>query len=271
MLNFDNLIIQTIDRFTFKSKASGDIYFIAEDLQDATLSNNEEMVYGSGKAGRRISVLKRNKTANLAFTNGYVSFGQIAAQTGSDTKSSDTETLETQIFEVIKTTSSGTPATISAKTTYLGIGTNGAELKKIYKRNPDGSQGTSYEQAAAASATEFEYDYETGNITLPTGVFTKAGEEIIVTYTANVKGKKVANDGDTFSKDGTAIVDLTIQSVCDDTLYHGVLVMDRAAGNGTFEITFGGDQTVQAFSCEALPNICSGGDYWHLTVIDPAA
>lgn len=265
MLNFDNLIIQTIDRITYKSKATGDIYFIAEDMQDATLSNNEEMIYGSGKAGRRISVLKRNKTASLAFTNGYVSMNQIATQTGDTVESSDTATLETQIYEVIKTVT-GTP--VAASTTYTAEGTAGSELLKIYKRNPDGSQGTAYTQAASVSATEFTYNPSTKALVLPTGVFTEVGTEIIVCYTAKFKGKKVANDGDTFSKDGTAIVDLTIQSVCDDTLYHGILVMDRASANGTFEIVMGGEQTVQAFSCEALPNICSGGDYWHLTVID---
>jgi len=262
-INFDNYIFNTIDRFTFKSGVGADIYFLAEDLQNFKLTNGEETVYGTGKAGRRISAIKRNKTAGISFDNGFVSMSQMSAQTGSDITVADTTaTILSPYVDVIKAGTGGT----SAATTYKAEGTAGAEIKLIYKRNSDGSQGDKYVQAATASATEFSYAPETKALTLPTGIFAE-GDELILTYEYKTKGKQLANSGDTFSKNGMGILEATVTSACDkETIYYARFIFNDLAASGQYEIGLGGDQTINSFTAESLPNFCRGGSFWNFII-----
>lgn len=261
-LNFDNLIIESIDRFTFKGATTGSIHFIAEDLQNFVLTNGEELVFGTGRAGRRISALKKNKTASISFDNAFVSMGQIAAQTGTDTVEASTATIACPIVEYLTVGST----TTSVATTYTAEGTAGAEIKKIYKARSDRTAGTSYSQGAEVSSTVFTYTPGTKAIALPTGVFSE-GDIVIVSYEYLTKGKKISNNGANFSKNGMGILDVTIKSMCDnETAYYGRLVIPSLSSSGQFEINMGGDQTIQAFSGEALPDFCAGGSYWDLII-----
>lgn len=264
-LNFDNMIFESLDRFTYLSNATGDIYFIAEDIKDGTLKNGEEIVWGTGKAGRRISSLKKNKTAGFSFSNAYVSGNQLAAQTGTDVEVAATATILSPCIDIL--TVGETPTTVS--TTQTAEGTAGAEIRVIYKLNLDGTQGAKYVQAATASATEFSYVAATKVLTLPTGSVFATGDKVLAVYEFNTKGKKFSNKSAVFSKNGKAIIEGTVKSACDnETVYYAKIVIPNASGDGSFDLSLGGDQVNHPFTCESQPSSCTGGDLWYWIIED---
>ena len=262
MLNFDNFSIISVDRFTYKSATTGAIHFMTEEMQGFTLTNGEEVVYQTGRSGRKLSSMKKNKTSGISFDSGYVSLSQIGAQVGKAVESSDTATILSPQVEKLKVGVGGTSCT----TTYTAEGTAGSEIQVIYTVNSDGTPGTKYLQGETASATVFSYAPLTKAITLPTGVFS-ADDLVLVTYEYKTKGKRVVNDSNTFSLNGEGILEMTLNSACDkETAYYGKLWIPTLAANGSFELAMGGDQTVHAFSGESLSSSCLGGSFWEIII-----
>jgi hypothetical protein len=144
----------------------------------------------------------------------------------------------------------------SVELTLKPIGTVGAELPYIYKRNSDGTIGESYPIAAAASATAFKYDPATKKITLPTGKFT-AGETVYMFYDIEVKNaKKISNDEDKFSATGMLVADIFAKDICTEKSYYGKIIYPKAKASGNFTLSFGDDPSVQDMEFEALSGGC---------------
>ena len=265
-INFDNMIFKSFDRFTFASNATGEIYFIIDELSDnGTLTNGEEQVFGTGSNGRRISSMKRNKTASYTVTNGFFSMNQIAAQSGTETEVATTATIVSPSVELIEVNEDGTEAT----TTYTATGTAGAEILALYKANADGTQGTKYVQGSTASATEFAYAPATKKLTLPTDAFTK-GDRVLIYYNYLTKGKRITNPSDKFSKDGRGILEGTACAPCDqETVFPFKLIIPYASASGAYDIALNGDSVTHPFTIESLPNPCDKkADLWNLIVED---
>lgn len=260
-LDFDNLIFKSVDRFTYVSNATGDIYFIVDDMnENGTLSNGEDIVFGTGANGRRISSMKKNKTTSYSFTNGFVSLNQMAVQSGSTVEIAETATIETPSVELIEVSEDG----IKVSTSFTATGTTGAEILSLYKANSDGTQGAKFKQGSTASATEFAYSPLTKEITLPTGVF-KKGDRVLVYYNYLTKGKKISNPSNKFSKDGRAILECTVCAPCDqETVYQYKLVIPYSTSSGAYDIAFGGDQVTHPFECQSILNPCDKkADLWY--------
>ena len=251
---YDNFVIDSIDRVTGFRIATKENLFVLEDVKDGNLENAGEKVFGTGKAGVRISALSRNKSSKFSVNNGFMVGGLIAVQTGTEAEISDSETILMPQFEYLEL-KTASPTTI--ETTFAASGLLGKEIPWIYKSNKDGSTGEKFTQAAAASATEFAYDPATKLITLPTGVFAE-GDIVIASYEYKSKGRKYVNRGDTFAEDCMIVMDILLRDICDNaSVTHSKIVMPKAAVELNWGIQFGSEPAVHAFSCEALQDRCS--------------
>ncbi len=264
ILNFDNLIWKSIDKFSYVSNSTGDIFFVAEELNDhGTLTNGEDTVFGTGSNGGRISSMKKNKTSSYTFTNGYISLNQMATQSGTAVEIHESKTLEAEAVELLEVEEDGESVTLPRDAT----GVAGAEILSLYKAQADNTQGERFKQGTAASATEFAYAPATKKITLPTSKFSK-GDRVLLRYNYLTKGKRVSNPQDSFSLDGRAILEGTVCAPCDqETLYVARFVIPYSTSSGAYAIGFGGDQVTHPFTCESVPNPCDKrADLWYFIV-----
>ena len=223
-------------------------------IQDATLEGDAEVVWATGREGRRLSALKRNKTCSISANNGFIVGGLLAQTIGDANPVTDVEnpTIRMPAFERVQVATAG-----EVQTAFTAVGTAGNELGWIYMANRDGSQGRRFAQAAAASADAFASDPATRRITLPTGVFS-VGDVVIIFYEYMTRGRKYSNRSDSYAQDAYLVCDIMVKDVCDGTMQHSKLVMPRVTISDTFSFAFGADMAVQAFSAEATASICAG-------------
>jgi len=253
-VDFDKLIVDTMDLVTAYNISDGSLYFMLDQLKDGSIENGSETVYGTGKAGVRLSALNRNKSAKATVNNGYVVASAFAAQVGATIEDASAENKIAVPDVAFITLTDATKATLP----YAASGTVGAEFPYIYKAREDKTQGEKYAIAAAASATEFKYTAGTKEITLPTGVF-QVGDVVIVPYNREVTvGKKITNKADQFSKTARVVIDCTCRDICDmSKVYHGVFVFPKANLDGNFSMAFGSEPMAHSIAIEALQDVCS--------------
>lgn len=253
-IDFDKIVIDTIDTVTAFDKADNSIMFILDQIKDGSIENGSEIVYGTGKNGVRLTAFNRNKTSKFSCNNGYVVGGAVAAQIGADVElASPTNKMAVPHHQYIKVTDK-TKVTLD----YTPVGPTGKEISYIYKANTDMTPGEKFAIAATVSATEFSLVPTTKEITLPTDVF-ETGDVVIVHYNREATmAKKMINSGEKFSKNGRIIIDCTGCDVCNQNIkYHVIFEYNNAQIDGNFTLTFGNEPVAHAVSCEALQDICS--------------
>lgn len=220
------------------------------DLKTAQFTGSQETVYAEGTDGAKLAAFDLNKVAGFNATNGTVETGYLAMQVGSEPVTV-TNGNEIKIREVHKTTD-GTTITLDHKAT----GEAGNEIGYIYAASTDGMPGKNYVQGAEASATEFAYDPETKQITLPTGVF-KANDEVIVDYYPTFKTyTRIDNEAEKFAMSGKVIIDAWFTDLCTQVDTPLQVVMDKAKISGEIDISFGDQAAVQNIAVEALSTVC---------------
>ena len=253
-VNTDRLMITSIDKITAYNNAN-ELEFIADELQDCTISNNQENTDITGKNGAVIGRLKRNKSVTITANNGFVVGGMIAAQTGADVEEGS---FTVRTMEVLSVTSNAVTITNEPQ------GVVGAEIIALYKRNPNGSLGTKYEQDATASEGKFSYASKV--ITFNTGDLAD-GDQVVVFYDMEVQNAaKIVNDSNTYSKTLRLYIDITAQDNCDN-VYRGTILVPRGDFSGTFDIAMGTDATVGAMEVNAMKDTCSGsGNLWEFYI-----
>ena len=79
-LNFDKYAIVSIDSITGFDIATKECIFILDEIKDATLEGAAETIWSTGKEGRRLSAMKRNKTCSISANNGFIVGGLLAQQ-----------------------------------------------------------------------------------------------------------------------------------------------------------------------------------------------
>jgi len=250
-MNIDKFTITSYDQITGFDRTNGSLDMILDEINDFTLSQEEEKTDIAGKGGRTIGSLKKNKKVTGKGTNGMLSGGALAAMLGSD--------IEDGEFE-IRYTDTITVSANKGKTTETAVGTVGNEVGTIYVRDENKayiSGGKKLIQTSAEPKTgEFSYNPETKEITFFDGDVAD-GTEVIAFYDAKVTGKKISNDADKYSKTLQVFIDVTCQDGCDN-LFHGQFIIDRADFNGTFDIQGGSDPSTLGFEFTSLPNLCTG-------------
>lgn len=261
-MNIDNFTITSFDQLTGFSRTDKTLKLLLDELNDFTLSQEEDKSEITGRGGRTVGTLKKNKKVTGKGTNGYLSGGALAVMTGTEIE--DGEYNRKYTDRVIVKSNKATTAETAA-------GTAGDEIGTIYVRDANQtyiSGGKKLTQVASTPKTgEFTYTPDSKEITFFAGDVAD-GTEVVMFYDVKVTGKKISNDSENYSEVLNAFIDVTCTDVCDK-LFHGQFIIPRADFDGTFDIAGGSDPAVQNFGFTSLPDKCSGKtDLWDFIVFD---
>ena len=136
-MNVNDLAITSLETITAFALGTGAYLFTLDELQNANIANTQETSDITGKQGRKLSKLKRNKAVTISGTNGMVSGGLLEMQTGSSFTNGVTEVLHADYLTVSNN---------EATTSWKAIGTAGAEITSLYVQNSDGTRGSALTQ-----------------------------------------------------------------------------------------------------------------------------
>lgn len=254
-MNINDITITSLETITAFDIITGNYKFTLDELQSATIAQSQESTEITGKAGRKLATLKRNKAVNISGTNGLVSGGLLEMQTGGKFENKATEVLWTDYLTVTSST---------ANTTWKAVGTEGAEIESIYIRNPDGTLGAVLEQAEEAAEGKFAYNPATKEIKLHTNI--ADGSEIVVYYKRRITADVLENESDKYSDKCALYIDALGEDKCNN-VYRIQIFVPKADFSGEFSFEMGDNQTVHAFEAEALAGACgAGGQLWTYTV-----
>lgn len=255
-MNIKDITITSLETINGFDITTGKYLFTLDELQDATIANTEEKQEITGKGGRKLSNLKRNKGVTISGTNGMISGGLIEVQTGSKFENKLTEVEWTDYLTV--------DDSHEAATNYLAIGTAGAEIEELYIRNTDGTADVELTQDSAAAAGKFAYDPTTKKLTFNTDV-TK-GTEVVVFYKRRIQADVLENISDVYSKKCVLYVDALGEDKCSN-IYRIQFFIPKADFSGEFSLEMGDNQAVHAFEAESLSGACgAGATLWTYTV-----
>ena len=254
-MNINDITITSLETITAFDIVTGNYKFTLDELQNATVAQSQESTEITGKAGRKLATLKRNKAVTISGTNGLVSGGLLEMQTGGTFENKATEVLWTDYLTV----TGG-----AAATAYKAVGTTGAEIEALYVKNADGTLGTALEQGDAAAAGVFTYAPATKALAFHTDVVD--GTEIVVYYKRKIQADVLENESDSYSGKCALFIDALAEDKCSN-VYRIQFYIPKADFSGEFSFEMGDNQTVHAFEAEALAGACgAGGALWTYTI-----
>lgn len=252
-----DITITSLETITAYS-LTGDYRFTLDELQKGTIANTQEKQNITGKMGRKLSSIKKNKGVTISGDNGMVSGGLMAAQVGNQFVEGATEVLFTD-YLVVKSN--------KATTSYKAVGTAGNEIATVYVRNDNGTIGKAYTQDATAKAGKFAYAPDTKEITFNTGEVAD-GTEIVVSYKRKVEAFVLENAADHYSEKLMLYVDAMGEDKCGN-VYRVQFYLPKADFNGEFSLEMGDNQTIHSFEAESLVGAgCAGvgSNLWTYTI-----
>jgi hypothetical protein len=254
-MNINDITITSLETITAFDIVTGNYKFTLDELQTASLAQSQESTEVTGKAGRKLAKLKRNKAVTVSGTNGLVSGGLLEMQTGGKFENKATEVLWTDYLTVKSS---------AANTQWKAVGTTGAEIEALYVRNADGTLGDELEQAATAAAGKFTYDPSTKALGFHTDV--ADGSEVVVYYKRKITADVIENESDSYSGKCALYIDALGEDKCAN-VYRIQFFIPKADFSGEFSFEMGDNQTVHAFEAEALAGACgAGGQLWTYTI-----
>lgn len=255
-MNINDITITSLEVITAFDISTGNYKFTLDELQSATIAQSQEQTEITGKQGRKLATLKKNKAVTISGTNGMVSGGLLELQTGGAFETKTTEVLWTDYLTVKSN---------AANTSYVATGTTGNEIDAVYIKNSDGTLGTVLEQNAAVSAGKFTYTPDTKALAFNEGDI-EDGTEIVVYYKRKIKADVLENMSDTYSGKCTLYIDALAEDKCSN-VYRIQFFIPKADFNGEFSFEMGDNQTVHAFEAEALSGACGGSAaLWTYTI-----
>lgn len=252
-VDVSKLIITEVAQITAFNNA-GELEFIMDEIQEGSIQNNQEKSDITGRNGRKIASLKKNKAVTVSATNGVLVGGTLAAQTGTEIEQG---TFKVRITDVMTVNSN------KCSTSKTAVGVTGAEIGTVYIKNANGSLGEKLEQDAAAATGKFAYDPTTKELTFD-GI--SDGTDLVAFYDVEVESAKISNDSEKYSKVLKLYIDIILQDQCD-TEFAGQIIIQRADVSGEFELSLGGDNFAHSFEAESLAGGCTGStNLWDLVV-----
>ena len=252
-VDVSKLVITEVAQIT-AFNAAGELEFIMDEVQNGSIKNTQEKSDITGRNGRKIASLKKNKAVTVSATNGVLVGGALAAQTGTEVEQG---TFKVRITDVMTVNSN------KCSTSKTAVGTAGDEIGALYIKNANGSLGTKLEQDTAAASDKFTYDPATKEITV-SGI--ADGTEVVAFYDVEVDSARISNDSEKYSKVLKLYIDVVLQDSCD-TEYAGQVIIQRADVSGEFELSLGGDNFAHSFGAESLAGGCTGStNLWDLIV-----
>ncbi len=259
MLNIGDIAVTSLDVITAFGM-DGSYRFTMDELQNATIANTQETQDITGRGGRLLNTLKRNKAVTVSGTNGLISGGMLEAQTGGAFANKESTPVHWTESLVISSN--------KAATSYVAVGTAGAEIEALWLKNASGAATTQLTQAATAAAGKFAYDPETKELSFASGAY-ENGQEIVVYYSRNVAGSVLANEADKYSEKLRLIIDATGEDKCSN-VYRLQFEVPRADFSGNFDVALGDNQAVHAFEARSLVSAGCGaansGYLWTYTI-----
>ena len=79
MVNVNELTITSLEEI-IAYNLGGEYLWTIDELQNTTICNTQDKVDITGKQGRKLNSLKRNKAVKVSGTNGMLSLGMIAKE-----------------------------------------------------------------------------------------------------------------------------------------------------------------------------------------------
>lgn len=259
-MNINDITITSLETIDVFDPVSGGYGFTLDELQNTTIANTEEKTDITGKQGRRLNSLKRNKGVTISGNNGMVSGGLLEVQTGGKFENRITTVMWTDYLTV---------SANSATTSFRAVGAVGNEIDSVYVKNDDGTLGKKLTQDAEASEGKFAYDPKTKLITFAPGEI-EDGREVNVYYMRQIQADVLENMSDVYSKKATIYVNAFGEDKCSN-VYRIQFYIPKADFNGEFSIEMGDNQTVHAFEASSLAGAGCGshnssGALWSYTI-----
>ena len=227
-----------------------------DELQNATIAQTEDKTPITGKGGRTLSNLKRNKAVTISGTNGLVSAGLMEVQTGGTFINDKTTILWTDYLTVDDD---------AATTTYTAVGTVGDEIEGVYVKGADGGVIKALTQGAAVGDGVFTYAPATKTLAFKSGEIAD-NTEIVVYYMRQIQGNVLKNESGVYSGKAMLYVDCLGEDKCSN-VYRVQFYFPKTDFSGEFSMELGENQTVHNFTADALAGACgANGNYYTYTV-----
>jgi hypothetical protein len=254
-MNINDIAITSLEVISGFDIATGAYLFTLDELQNASISNTEEKQDITGKQGRKLTSLNKNKAVTISGTNGLVSGGLFELQVGNKFENKATPVMWTDYLTV---------SSNSATTNYTAVGTEGAEISAVYVKNANGAMSDApMTQGTTASANVFTYTPADKKLTF-TGL--ADGTEIVVYYMRKIQASVLENLSDHYSGKCALYIDALGEDKCAN-VYRIQFYIPKADFSGEFSLEMGDNQTVHAFEAEALAGGCGGSSaLWTYTI-----
>lgn len=245
-----NFIVDRIVRGNMYSHKDGALLWSLNQIQSPSLSMESETVDAVDAMGTPIMSFDRSKTCTFSAENAIFDMGLLGEQVGSEAISGK---RIIPVFESLDVEG----GTVEIANTPVEA------IKYIYALNNDGSIGTEFAAASAASDTEFAINGKV--ITLPTSV--KAGDRVFVSYEYEGEATYVVNSANNFPKAGKFVMEILGRDVCDATTeVYAMLIFPNAKLSASTEVTFETEMT-QGFELTAQQDYCSRNNELFILVI----
>lgn len=249
-ITVNGFTITSIETLAGFNRETGVCELYLNELTDSKISCTEDITEITGKGGRILKQIKKNKGVTVSGTSALMSADLMAAQLGAEsiydenTKIRTTETIVVEGSTVI--------------TANTAVGTTGAEIIEIRKVANNGALTDRYVQGTEAKEDTFMYDPSTKTITLPTNV--TDGDVIAVIYDYETEGCTITDLSDVYGKTLYTYITAIGVDVCD-VEYKCQFVIPRLSFSGATDIEMSSDsQVTQAFEGTVLVDTCAGAD-----------
>lgn len=176
-MNINDITITSLETINAFDIVTGAFKFTLDELQNATIAQTQEKTDITGKQGRKLNSLKKNKAVTISGTNGLVSGGLLEMQVGSEFENKKT-TVKWHDYLTV----SGN----AASTAYKAVGTTGNEVESVYVKNSDGTLGKTLTQGAEVAEGVFTYNPQTKALAFNDGEIAD-NTEIVVYYMRQIQ------------------------------------------------------------------------------------
>lgn len=253
-VNVNDITITSLETINCFDIVTGAFKFCLDELQNATISQTQEKTDITGKQGRKLNSLKKNKAVTISGTNGLISAGLLELQVGGEFENKKTTVMWADYLTVTDN---------AATTTYKAVGTTGNEIESVYVKNSDGTLGKTLTQGTTAADDTFTYTPSTKALKF-SGIDNNT--EIVVYYMRQIQADVLENMSDNYSGKCAMYVDAIGEDKCAN-VYRIQFYIPKADFNGDFTFEMGDNQSVHAFEAEALSGACgTAGSMWTYTI-----
>lgn len=254
----NDLLVTSLETIMAFGINGGAYRFTLDELQNATIANTQDNTAMTGKGGRTIGQLKRNKSVTISGTNGMLSTGLMEAEVGSIGEHREATPVKVPDYLTVNKN--------KAITTYKAVGTVGNEIQEVIVKNSDSTINKRLVQDAVAAEGKFAYDPTSKELTFAAGDV-EDGTAIVVYYIRNVEGDVISNVSDKYSETLELYVDALAKDKCQN-IYHVQFYIPYADFTGAFDLAFGDNQTTHGFEATSIASACTNGGtkFWDFTV-----